>query len=358
MRQWAAVGIDDFTKAYMENVDRAYARIGSFACLTVRVALSVLLLMSAGCRQKDLVYPGSSVVTLTVKFDWREVSGRLPDGMTVVFFPEDEGGKIWRFELPGQEGGVVEVPSGQYRMLAFNNDTRYIYYDDMSLPETYNAFTQEVAVTWPSVVSKEYPELLSLHVYHSPDSLYCGSVEDLSVSLCSASYRMEDSGSMVECGRRIVECRPSPRTCRYTCHFRDVVNIGGFRRGYCVLAGLSPSELMMYDCMSAADGASVFGVSASGDTLSGTTVAFGISDSRSVRQYVYLIAVLADGSLSVMRRDVTDQVLNSPDRRNVIIEVDGLVFPEVNPVDPDRPDAGFDVDVEGWETVIIDKVIS
>lgn len=352
--------------------DRLYAGFNKHTCsgcgsrrrLWLIMLFPVQLLL-IGCHQKELVYPASTMIKISVEFDWAYAPEATPDGMSLVFFPQGVDGTVWRYELPGRDGGDIEIPAGSYRMLAFNNDTKYIMYSGTSHFGSYNAYTEEtVPVEWPGPVKDSCPGLLSCKSYHSPDHLYCGTVEDVSVELCSVSYRPcrpgYDSGEteIKQCGRHILKCFPAPRTSNYTCVLRDVSNIESMRRGYFVLSGLSPSELIAYDILSPTEGEYMFLATRSGADITGKSVAFGSSAAVSARQYLYVIAVLADGRVVSYSCDVSDQVVNSPDKRNVIIIVDGIELPYVKPDTPDNPDTSFDVAVDDWETIIINYVVT
>lgn len=345
----------------MISVLARYARPGIWrAGLLCAAAVSL-----CGCHQKELVYPSSTMIKVSVRFDWMYAPEAAPDGMTVVFFPSDADGSIWRYELPGCEGGDIEIPAGHYSMMAFNNDTKYISYSGTEHMASYNAYTARISpVDWPTTVTESYPEISDHTGYISPDYLYCGTAEDVSVDLCSVSYRPclpdDDSAesAVKECGRHVLRCFPGPRSSSYTCIARNVTNIEGMRRAYFVLSGLSPSELIAYDVLSDSDGEYMFAASRDDADISGKTLAFGSSASGSVHQYLYLIVVLADGRVVPYCHDVSQQVMNSPDKRNVIIVVDGIELPYVEPGTPDDPDTDFDVAVDDWETVIIDHIVT
>ncbi|MDE6101083.1 MAG: DUF5119 domain-containing protein [Paramuribaculum sp.] len=328
-------------------------------------AFCAACILLCGCHQKDLVYPDSAMIKISVRFDWTYAPDADPDGMTVVFFPEDDGGHIWRYELAGSEGGDIEIPAGSYRMMAFNNDTKHIFYSGTSQMESYKAFTQEtVPVAWPDTVLETCPGIVADKIHRSPDALYCASAKNVSVGLCSVSYRpvrpesAPEESEIKECGRHIIKCYPEPRTCTYTCILRDVANIKGMRRGYFVLSGLSPSDLIARDILSDSEAEYLFTASRDDNDITGRTVAFGRSASPSARQFLYLVAVMADGRVAAYCRDVSGQVVNSPDKRNVKIIVDGIELPYVSPDSPDEGEPGFDVGVDDWELVIVDHVIS
>ncbi|MDE5692787.1 MAG: DUF5119 domain-containing protein [Duncaniella sp.] len=118
--------------------------------ILVRLFVScIVAVMMCGCHQKELVYPASTMIKVSVVFDWTYAPKASVDGMTVIFFPVGPEGSIWRYELPGQDGGDIEIPAGNYRMLAFNNDTKYILYNGISHLNTYNAYTAATTPSWP-----------------------------------------------------------------------------------------------------------------------------------------------------------------------------------------------------------------
>lgn len=331
--------------------------------LQLLVVLSVVGVLLCSCHQKELVYPASTMIKVSVSFDWQYAPEAHPDGMSVVFFPTDNTGSIWRYELAGGEGGDVEIPAGNYRVLAFNNDTKNILYSGTSHMASYNAYTVEASrISWPATVLDRFPDIALGKTFRSPDHLYCGVADNVSVELCAVSYepsRPEHDATVPQqqhCPRHVIKLFPGPRTSNYTCIMRNVTNIDGFRRGYFVLSGLAPSELIAYDILSQAQGEYMFFASPDNADISGHTVAFGDSAASASTNYLYFVAVMADGSVASYRYDVSEAIVNSPDKRNVVIVIDGLELPSTEPVNPDDPD--FDVEVNDWETVITDIIVS
>ena len=348
-----------------DSIDNTQTRHRNAPIRSLRVLLLSLLCpcLMASCHQKELLYPASMMIDVSVIFDWTDAPDANPEGMTVIFFPTGGDGRIWRYELAGAAGGSVSLPAGSYRMLAFNNDTKYISYDGTSELATYDAFTARSALSWPESVVSSFPEITSYTAYHSPDALYCGTAENISVTLCDLSYTPvgfgDDypSGEIKTCEKHIIRCRPQPRTCAYTCIYRNVQNAGSLSRGYMILSGLSPSELIADDVLSSSQGISLFSATRKNNEISGTTRGFGISANPDTPQYLYLIAILTDGTVLIFRHDVSTQITQYPDKRNVTIIIDGLGLPYIKPDTPDEPTTGFVPEIEDWELVIVNKVI-
>ena len=90
------------------------------------------------------------------------------------------------------------------------------------------------------------------------------------------------------------------------------------------------------------------------DTFTGKTTAFGTPPGEP-SFLLYVNATMHDGKVYTKSFDVTSQVINSPWKRNVLIILEGVSFPEGEPPDnPDDPDVGIDVGIDGWELIEID----
>lgn len=89
------------------------------------VLLSSLLIMLTGCDRREILddYPVSGV---RVKLNWTGVTGKLPEGARVIFYPKDaEGRKIDRY-LRGHGGDVLKVPPGRYSVVVYNYDAETV----------------------------------------------------------------------------------------------------------------------------------------------------------------------------------------------------------------------------------------
>ncbi len=102
--------------------------------VTIYIALLGTALIAAltGCDHKDILYPDSGMHQLRVMFMWEHAPEASPEGMTIYFFPQDKQGKIWRYDIAGTNGGAVELPTGTYSLLAYNNDLPGITVSDLT----------------------------------------------------------------------------------------------------------------------------------------------------------------------------------------------------------------------------------
>ena len=88
------------------------------------VALVLLssLLTLVGCSRREILddYP---VTGINIRLDWEGVTGRLPEGIRVIFYPKDAQGRKIDTYLPAK-GGEMKVPPGHYLAVIYNYDTQ------------------------------------------------------------------------------------------------------------------------------------------------------------------------------------------------------------------------------------------
>ena len=98
-------------------------RCTKYMFLLLLFGLPVLL---AGCDFRDILdeYPVSGV---KIKFNWKGVADKLPEGMRVIFYPKSEEGRKVESYL-SVEGGEVKVPPGRYDMVIFNYNTECVLF--------------------------------------------------------------------------------------------------------------------------------------------------------------------------------------------------------------------------------------
>ena len=90
------------------------------------VALVLLssLLTLVGCSRREILddYP---VTGIDIRLDWEGVTGRLPEGVRVIFYPKDAQGRKIDTYLPAK-GGEMKVPPGHYLAVIYNYDTEVV----------------------------------------------------------------------------------------------------------------------------------------------------------------------------------------------------------------------------------------
>ena len=283
--------------------------------------------LMSSCSQKDLVYD-SDPVKVMVDFDWIDASGASPEGMTVLFFPADENSQIWRFDIADRNGGEIELLSGIYNVIAFNNDLPGVEFSNTDSFDRFSASSRNIN---DSVTSQTgmlyaaslkatalYPDIRKeLRICMTPDSL----ATDYHISLDSVSgtQRIKTATAILKGLARSV-CLQLKCNSEQTC---------------CVSA---PLHIDPY-CQS---------------RLETVATGFGNPDIPDPKINMEIIVTTSHGKYS-KTFDVTDQIMNSMHPKDVYINIKGLDIPESDdPTNPDgNPDVGISVGVDGWQLIEI-----
>lgn len=311
-------------------------RLSGCGLLFVCVPAMALILQS--CSHSAIICPEGGGRVIDVRFVWDEAPDAMPDGMTLYFFPLDSGGSIWRFDIAGREGGKVELPFGSYRLLAFNNDLPRI---DYSETDSYDSFTANARFAGKAMV-------------YAPGLLYVGTVGFVDVTVCGVEYT-DHGGCDKNCPRGLVRCYPKLESTIYNVIVRDIDGISLVRSASATIDGIaSAMKLVSGDATGYVVGESLSLSSLrQSSEMNGVTTGFGSIPGKN--EYWLIITVTrTDGKTFAKRIDVSSQVLNSSNPRNVTIIVDGLDIPGDDLPPSSDDNVGIEVGVDGWHEIIID----
>lgn len=300
----------------------------------------VVLMMSAvlcGCGHKDIVCPGAEPRPVAVLFMWDKAHEACVDGMTLYFYPLSAGGRMWRFDIAGMDGGAVELPVGRYRMLSVNNDLPGVTFSSVGSYETFEA-NARIASN-----GRAYPTGM----------LYAACVQDVEVTLCGVSYRLPD-GSVKDCPMGVVRCAPDSVATVYDISLTNLKGGGNVRSITAMLSGIASSVIVA----TGSRGDSTCAVSSALEQVAATTwtgTTTGLGTPSGAPSFMLDIRVeTTRGSIWSKRLDVTGQVTGCRNPRHVIIIVDGLEIPEDTAPDIPDGDVGIAVGVDGWKEIEID----
>lgn len=322
--------------APMGQATRSWRQCRAIPCACI---LIMVMAMLTGCRQKELLSPEGVMCTVDVRFLWDNAPGAETEGMTLLFYPLDTEGSFWRYDIAGRDGGQVEIESGTYTMIAFNNDLPGIRLEDISYIDSAKAMT--VAATKA--------------LADSTGMLYEGVIEDLRIMPGYVSFSSCDGKRRSGPDSRI-ECHPDSVTTIFDVKITDATGMERVRSLDGVLegcaAGISlltrqtlPDSVevafpMLTDPVAGTAAGSVSGFARTGSTAGYTLV---------------LRARYTNGILYEKKIDVTEKILNYPYSHRVDIIINGLIFPENPSQGGDNQNSlGIDVGVDGWHTVEID----
>ena len=301
---------------------------GVISRLAVMAVCAVAAFMT-GCEHKELCYDHSHSVEIGVRFRWDAAPDADPHTMVVNFFSLD-GTHVARREFSSREGGTVRIEAGEYRILFHNGEMESVNeaVDDY---DGYGLATVEEALLAPMSRDMQAPPRPSLSakepVRSTAETVWAGKSEYVMIE------RNRDG--------QVVELYPGEVTARYTV---EVVNVENLRDNLGISAALTGLSERLNISRGSAAGQPVtvpFTVGRKdGRTLEARFVTFGHCPDDSTVPHILSIYT---SNKVYFNFDVTGQVHDAPDDRNIYIRIDGLKLP------PDGEDVSPSVDT--WSEV-------
>ena len=301
----------------------------------------LLMLALTACEHKDLCFDHAHTVNVNVVFDWRYAPDASPASMAVYLFPAD-GSEPLRYDFTNREGGVIRVPIGHYDAICMNSDTRDVFTRNTNTPQTFEIFTRpasliaglfSLGVRADGVPRADGTE--NENVASPPEMLWTDNSKERIV------LRLTDVS-------QTITFYPGQVVCNYDVEIRNAQNLkytSGVSFAISTLAGgylpyinkvTEEAVTVPFDGM----------MHQENSTVTGATRTFGYSPTANRTHKLTVYAVLADESKWYYTYDVTDQIHNAPDPRNVHIVLDGLPLPK-----PIVNGGGFKPTVKEWQSV-------
>lgn len=300
------------------------------------IAALLAMVSAASCSHKEIECP-DSMRRIHVLFEWDHSENADVAGMTLYFYPLDEGGSIWRFDIAGRDGGTVEIPLGQYCLIACNNDLPGTTLQEVNSPSTIQAV--------PNI-------RIAPDVYGSSGMLYDAVVRNLEVTPCGVRY-VTKTGVVKECGHDLVRCHPDSLATQYTVILRNVSGLDNVRSANAILKGTRNGIYLESQCPS--DLPAALSMKMEQDRINAVLSArgcmFSTLNAEEAQYRLTLQVVRSDGKGMTRDIAINSENLNCITPHNVIISIAGIEIPEdSSPADI----TGIDVGVDGWDEINID----
>ncbi len=293
---------------------------------------------------------------LTIVNDWTAAPDADPEGMAYLFFPDD-GGATWRYDFPGREAGAVNLQHGSYSFLSYNDDTYNVRFKEGDGYSGYVAYTdaaERVAFNIASDTSATaLPQRMALSeqpLVKCPDMMLGCSYPRVDLAESVLSYLTAENSEPVTSSAKVLTVHQRQLTARYSFIIHDVENLAGVKQMSAMFGGLAGSLNLATGA--AGDYPSALpskAVKASDTSISGNFITFGLPPQPDTDNVLSLLVQLTDGRKFNYEFNVTDQVRRAPDPLNVHVELCGLKLEVSDPADT----GAFDVNVDGWTTVVI-----
>ncbi|WP_290541035.1 DUF5119 domain-containing protein [Alistipes sp.] len=305
---------------------------------------AAILTTMASCKHKELCYDHPHSTDVNVVFDWTKAPQASPKSMALYLFPE-KGGEALRYEFTDHKGGSIRVPTEKYKAVCLNSDTKNITYPDIRTQQTFYVSTPSTQLLAKMNLSEaaianapraEGTEKEPVHL--APDMIWTAHMEDIDLKNAKEpTITLYPEQSVSTC---TVEIRNAK-------NLKYVNAISGTLSS--MAAGLFPGKGS--DALSEDRVTIPFEAKMTPDKgiIDGQLRMFGHCSSRQTQHSLIIYAVLADASKWYHTYDVTDQVHNAPDQRNIHIVLDGLPIPK-----PLGDGSGFNPSVDNWHSVDVE----
>lgn len=308
--------------------------------------MMLILLISGGCRHKDLSYPNQKGQRINLIFDWQNAPDANPESMIAYFFYDDNSSDPIRFMFNDITGGPIRLPYGNFNALAINGDINdWAYLRNKEDIENFEINTHEA----------EYLEVYGISTRNLPTADEVGEEEEYreKVVKCPGMLyadRNDDITLLPSDSEKDYIMYPQEMVCHYIV---DVINIKNFEylkseQLDATLSGMAEGCIIGKKQTSPTKVTHpvVMQKDATTNSLHSEFLTFGEPSADDQHHILKIYTILDDGNKWIFRSDVTSQVVNSPDQRHVHIIVRGLEFPHT----VESP-TGLKPDVEEWQTV-------
>lgn len=318
------------------------------------------------CDHKELCFDHPhNRVYVQVVFDWRNAPDAAPESMSLYLFPKD-GGKTLRYDFAGRDGGVTQIPVGNYDVVCVNSDTETVQLRGLDhLP------TMEITTFGASLMSglgvrsdtvPRAPGTENERMIMAPEMLWVGRTFDILIE------KPEIPQTRPSADDQMIIVYPEEATCHYSLEIHNATNLMYVTSLSGALSGMSGG--LLAETMTMKDNRVTMPFPASTDwrVITADWYTFGHcpeldsdadvdveagddsdgSADSGTRHKLTIYTILNSGSGYYYTYDVTDQIHAAEDPHHVHIVLDGLPIPKPT------LDGGFRPDVNEWETEHID----
>lgn len=315
---------------------------------TIQVILAVLLITTfASCQHKELCYDHAHGANVQVVFDWSKAPDAAPETMSLYLFPK-QGGEAMRYEFIDYRGGAIRIPIGEYEALCLNSDTEHVSYRNTNSRQTFEVFGKpstllagmtmmtvrsEVEGSAPRPMGTEDEQIMS-----APERMWSDHLEGIEIK---------------EVDGQVLTLTPQLSTSQCSIQIINVDNLKHVNSMSGVLTGTSGSFYpgLGSDVLGNGVATIPFSVTLWPDKneVTGGLEFFGHCPASTVPHKLSIYAIMSDGNKYTYTFDVSDQMHDAVDQRNIQIVLDGLPLPK-----PIYNGSGFQPTVDDWNNTQVD----
>lgn len=307
-------------------------------------------MLMASCQHKELCYDHSHIVDLQVVFDWQKAPDADPASMS-LYMHSTSGGEVKRYDFPQRDGGKARISLDTYHALCLNSDnTDWAQFQGTDRHETFEIYTQTADMLSGNGFSTrglpQAEQAADERIAMAPQMVWSDHCE---------AFKLAGDGTP-----QTLTMYPEESVCHYSVQINNVENaeyvqgtvldatLSGMAEGY-LPALEQPTDMPVTFPFEGS-------LSKENRTITGNFLTFGDCVTAETRHYLTVYMILTDQSKWYSTVDVTDQVHNAADPRNVQIVVDALELPKPIPGTGGSGDGsgsgggGFQPEIEDWQT--------
>ena len=313
------------------------------------VLLSLSALVSAGCTHKNLRDDAPTTIANDVEviFDWSKAPDAQVSSMALYLYSDEHD--VMNYWFNNNKGGIIRSYGGKHAAVCHSNDDPYVHllrnqdsYDDIEIYTDETAVLIGQGISTLGIPRAEGTEDEPLRV--TPPMIYCDQSDDVYLKVSGLSQTLT--------------FYPEELLCHYTVEFVDVENIqsadlridatiSSLAGGYRPSLNRPSSEVVSHAFTLEAD--------IEKSLMYSKFLTFGVPDGETRPHILCLYIALRDRTGNFYTFDVSDQVNEAEDPRNVNIKIHGLKLPELPPEPVDPPgQGGVSVEVDTWDTIHFD----
>lgn len=299
--------------------------------------LIVILIAMNSCNTDELCYDHPHDGQFYIRFDWSAAPDANPTGMRVWFYSQADADPY--FVDTNADKDSVEVREFNYHILAHNNDTEWITFVGTHSYQSHTLTTRDGGLLEP------------LGAAYRGAGLRADNDDDRIAVAPEPVWAVGRENIQVTHGDTLV-LAPQPMHCHYTYEFRNVGSLKHVAHVSAAISGMADGVNISTGRLSGTTCTIPLEAVYGGDSHSivGSFYTFGHNPDVALPHRMALYVVMDDGKqykyVSGDYLDVTAQVHNAPDPREVHIVVEGLQIPTAI-----ENGSGFAVDLTAWDEV-------
>lgn len=112
--------------------------------VSTSILVAILLLVAVACHKELVRWPNYLKTHFSVIFDWTDAPKANPSVMKFIAFPVD-GSQMLEFGFTKNTGGEIDLAAGDYRGLAYNDDTESLLTRGDTW-DTFEIYTRETSL--------------------------------------------------------------------------------------------------------------------------------------------------------------------------------------------------------------------